>query len=369
MSGWTPMGGKAAATPRGSRRARRAITPLPSHDARADIFKDAPALANMAARIIQPFALGDTIAIAIGFAFDRRDAILDLSALPAGPPLSDDRGKMPLVGGSEVQAFDQFDRHLFILPAIVGAGGISQRRHGRSRTPGEWGQRETARVVRAQRSKPQASHGRADSRCRERGRRAPFPGGQEKRWRRAPAPFGRIWCSQGQIPFAQFSRFLALCSFPNDLPILPDGDKASGPALRRIGIGLALEIKAAVASHGPGKGGRAALPVHHAKAMTARFPDAAAIAALPCAIIGLFASTGRMPVNTSKTCRIRWQAGRLRCRRAIVERRPAIMAEARCAHGCSSFGRTSPCVMVKPARASSSPTARLRVAPSPCDAM
>lgn len=71
-----------------------------------------------------------------------------------------------------------------------------------------------------------------------------------------------------------------------------------------------------------------------------------------------------MPVNAAKTCRIRWEAGRLRCRRAIVERRPAIVAEARYAHGCSSFGRTSPIVMVKPARASSSHKARLRVAPT-----
>ena len=145
-----------------------------------------------------------------------------------------------------------------------------------------------------------------------------------------------------------------LGAFPDDLSILPDGDEATGVALLRIRIRLALEIETSVAPHRPGRGGRAALALHHAKAMTARFPDAAAIAALPGTIIGHFPFTGRMSVNAAKTCRIRWQAGRLRCRRAIVERRPAIVAEARYAHGCSSFGRTSPIVMVKPARASSS---------------
>ena len=43
----------------------------------------------------------------------------------------------------------------------------------------------------------------------------------------------------------------------------------------------------------PGRGGRAALTLHHANAMTARLPAAAVIAALPGTIIGHFPFTGR----------------------------------------------------------------------------
>lgn len=187
------------------------------------------------------------------------------------------------------------------------------------------------------------------------------------RGRLAPAPLGRSWRSQVQIPLPEFRRVPVLRAFPDDLSILPDGDEAAGVALLGIRIRLALEIETWVALPSSrqtrsGRPGAAScddrsVPWRSGHSRPARHDNRT----LPV--------HWGMPVNAAKTCRIRWQAGRLRCRRGIFERRPAIVAEARYAHGCSSFGRTSPIVMVKPARAGSSHKARLRVAPSPFDAM
>lgn len=56
------------------------------------------------------------------------------------------------------------------------------------------------------------------------------------------------------------------------------------------GSGLRSRLKHGLRSHRRGRRGRAALALHHA--MTARFPGAAAIAALPGTIIGHFPFTG-----------------------------------------------------------------------------